>query len=145
MTDPTRQSIIEALETRLKTILTTGGYKFSLGSNVFDWIDRDLGADTELPCVIYRDRENSIEPFTTLQYSNKVKVELEIKAEDTPENLRFMIEDVYKAIGTDDTWGGLALDTQPISDELDFSHADKKVGTARIQIEIEYEKTKWSF
>jgi hypothetical protein len=144
MADPIRQSIMAAVETRLKTIKTTAGYSSNLGNNVFEWLDRDLDA-SELPGVVYKDRENPIESFTMGEYTNKVNVEIEIRAQDTPKNLRKMIEDVYKAIGTDDRWGGYALDTQPVSDEIDCSHEDKKIGIAKIRIVIEYDKTKWSF
>ncbi len=147
MADSKRQQIIEALDTRLKTIKKTSGYKSDIGNHVYDWLDRDLD-DSELPALIYRDRTNPIESYTVLNYLNQVNVEIEVKAKSastTAESVREMIEDVYKAIGTDDRFGGLAVDSQPVSDEINISHEDKIKGTGTINIIIEYEKEKWGF
>jgi hypothetical protein len=148
MTDSIRQQIITAIDTRLKTILTTGGsYKTDAGLHVFDWLDRDL-ADSELDAIIYRDRTNEITPETIQNYSNKVTIEIEAKtkqATDTARQIRKIVEDIYQAIGTDDRWGGLAIDTQPVSEEIDIQQTDKIAGSAKLTIAIEYEKEKWSY
>ena len=147
MADNIRQQIIDALDARLKTILTTGDYNTNAGAHVFDWLDRDL-ADSELDAIIYRDKTNEITPETIQNYSNKVTVEIEAKtkqAADTAQQIRKIIEDIYQAIGTDDRWGGLAIDTQPVSEEIDIQQADKIAGSAKLTIAIEYEKEKWSY
>src|SRR3990170_6560821 len=46
MADSKRQQIVSALDTRLKTILTTGGYETNLGNNV-KWWRQEPFADTE--------------------------------------------------------------------------------------------------
>lgn len=147
MTDSIRQQIIDKVDARMKAIKTTGGYKTNLGNHVFDWLGRDL-ATSELDALIYRDRTNEIDGDTLTQFGNRVRLEIEIKASSaatTAKTLRNGIEDVYKAIGTDETWSGLALCTQPVSDEIEIEHEDKIIGTARILVDIEYETSKWSF
>jgi len=147
MTDSIRQQLIDAIDTRFNAIDTDGGFNSNLGAHVFDWLDREL-ADSELESLVYRDRTNEIASFTNREYTNKLRLEIVIKtrsADTTPEKLREMIEDVYAAIGTDDTWGGLALDTQPISEEMEVRHEDKITGTAKIVIEIEYQTEKWKY
>lgn len=147
MTDSIRQQIIEKIDTRFKAILKTGGYKSDLGVHVYDWLKCDLDT-TELPGLIYRDVENEIEPYTAGLYNNKIILEIEIKAETgstTAESLREMVEDVYKAIGSDDLWGGLAIDTQPRSEKIFIEQIDKIIGSAFLIIQIEYEKPKWGY
>jgi hypothetical protein len=145
--DSTRQSIMEALDTRLKLIKTTGGYKTSAGTNVFDWLDRDL-ADSELDAIIYRDRTNQISAEGFKLSGNTVRVEIEARTKQsttTAEQIREIIEDIYKAIGADETWGGLAIETNPISEEIDIQHVDKIMASATITIEVLYMTAKWSY
>lgn len=147
MTDSIRQQIIDKIDARFKAIKTSGSYKTNIGRNVFDWLKRDLST-TELPALIYKDKEVEISTDTLELYNNKIILEVELKAEagtGTAESIREMIEDVYKAIGTDDTWSGLAIDSQPISEEMDIEHADKIIGTALVIIEIEYQREKWGY
>lgn len=147
MADSIRQSIMTALDTRLKTIKTTAGYKTNAGNNVFDWLDRDL-ADTELDAIVYRDPANEILQETFNQINNRVRVEIEVKtksASTTGAQVRKLIEDVYKAIGTDETFGGLAHEAQPVSENIDIQQADKIMGSATVVIDIYYMTTKWTY
>jgi prolyl-tRNA editing enzyme YbaK/EbsC (Cys-tRNA(Pro) deacylase) len=124
-----------------------GGYKTDAGLHVFDWLDRDL-KDSELDAIIYRDRTGNKTMETIQEYNNKVIVEFEPKTkagDDTAKQVRLIIEDIYKAIGTDDRWGGLAIDTQPTNNEIDIKQSDKVMGSATLTIEIEYLTSKWSF
>lgn len=147
MTDSIRQQLIDKVEARFKTILKTGGYKTDVGAHVFDWLDRAL-ADNELDAIIYRDIINEIEPETIHDYTNKLQLHIEVKTKkgkDTAKQVRMMIEDVYKAIGTDDRWDNLAIDTQPVSEEMDIQQFDKIEGSANIIVIIEYTTDKWSY
>lgn len=147
MADSIRQQIITALDTRLKTITTANSYKTNAGAHVFDWLDRDL-ADSELDAIIYRDKQNEITDSGFGTVINTVTVEIEVKtksASTTAAQVRKMIEDVYKAIGTDDTWGGLALTTNPQTDEIDLSQVEKIAGSALIVIKIEYNTNAWEY
>lgn len=147
MADSIRQDIAEAIDTRLKTIKTTAGYKTNAGTNVFDWIDRDL-ADSELDAIIYRDTLNDLEIESFGRSINQIRVEIEGKTKSTTttaKQCRLLIEDIYKAISTDETWGGLALQTQPVSDEIEVRMQDKIMGTARIVVNIMYESARWAY
>lgn len=147
MADSIRQQIIDKIDTRFKAIKITGGYKTNIGNNVFDWLARDL-ADTELDALIYRDKRNEVSWTEFGAIANRITLEIEIKTKSgstTAKQTRMMIEDVYKAIGTDETWGGLALITIPKSEEMDLEFSDKKIGSATITVEIEYATATWSF
>lgn len=147
MPDSIRQQIIDAIDTRFKAITTTNGYKTNIGVHVFDWLDREL-ADSELDALIYRDTVNEIIQGTIHDYSNQLHLEIEVKtknASTTAKQVRMMIEDIYKAIGTDDRWSGLAIDTQPVSETIDIQEWDKIMGSATIVVVIEYDTDKWSY
>lgn len=147
MADSIRQQIITALDTRLRTITTANGYLTNVGQRVFDWLDRDL-ADTELDAIVYRDPANEISQETFSQVDNRVRVEIEVKtksASTTAAQVRKLIEDVYKAIGIDETFGGLAHEAQPVSENIDIQQADKIMGSATVVIDIYYMTTKWSY
>ena len=147
MTDSIRQQIIDKIDTRFKAILVTGGYKTNIGNHVYDWLERDL-ADSELDALIYRDKRNELTGTEFGVISNRITLEIEIKTKSgstTAKQTRMMIEDVYKAIGTDETWSGLAMFTVPRSEEMEIGYADKKVGSATIIVEIEYATATWSY
>ena len=147
MSDSIRQQIIDKIDTRFKAIKTTGGYKTNIGNNVFDWLGRDL-ADTELDALIYRDKTNEVIGTEFGAISNRITLEIEIKTKSgsmTARQTRMMIADVYKAIGTDETWGGLAMFTVPRGEVMEQDFADKKIGSATITVEIEYATATWQY
>lgn len=147
MADSIRQDIIDALDTRLKAIKVSGGYKTNAGLHVFDWLDRDL-ADSELDAIVYRDRTSNLQMESFSAVVNMVRLEIEAKtkqASGTARRLREIIEDIYKAIGTDETFGGLAHETLPAGEEIDIQQQDKIMGSAIINIEIAYITQKWSY
>jgi hypothetical protein len=147
MADSIRQQIIDAVDTRFKAIKTSAGYKTNIGNHVYDWLDRDL-ADNELDALIYRDKTNDIESASFSDYDNKLTLEIEVKTKSggtTAKQVRQMIEDVYRAIGTDETWSGLSINTEPRSDAMDLGQADKIVGSGTIIVEIMYQTTKWQY
>ena len=147
MADSKRQQIITALDTRLKAIKVSGGYQTNAGLHVFDWLDRDL-ADAELDAIVYRDTNNNIISEGFDYYENRMRVEIEAKAKSaatTAAQVRKIIKDIYKAIGTDETFGGLAHYSEPVSDALDIQQADKIAGSATVIIEIIYVAQKWSY
>ena len=148
MADSIRQQIITALDTRLKTIRTASGYQTDAGAHVFDWEERTLD-DSELDAIVYRDRQNAPAAATLsklLHYTITVEIELKTKAAgNTAARLRKMLADILKAIGTDETFSGLATRTTPGQDEIDIQQDDKIKGQARLTISIEYEATKWGY
>lgn len=150
MTDSVRKSLISAIDTRFKSILIDDDnpfYRSNLGLHVFDWEDREL-ADSELEALIYRDRTNDITAFTMRECLNGLRLEIEIrtrKATGTAAALRDMIQDVYAAIGKDDTWGQLAINSEPLSEEMEVRHDDKITGKAKLIIEIQYQAEKWKY
>jgi len=138
-----RQTIMDAIETRMKTILTTGGYYSNLGSNVFVFRPRlaesmytPLNA-SELPAVIVRDGMAAYSEFTLGGKCRcDLSVELEVRCEDgsdSADTARKLIADVYAAIGTDPKWGAASSasisairSTRSVSTTRDTSRSDNR-------------------
>ena len=120
MTDPIRQTIMEKVAARLAAILTTGGYLTNVGAHVFLWRTTPLDS-AEMPGLVVSDRVEEITPFTCLEYTHDLVVEVEAIAEPGTvdgELMRDVIADILKAVVTDDRWDGYALDTVPLSSEI---------------------------
>lgn len=147
MTDSIRQQIIDKVDARLKLILTTGGYKTNAGAHVYDWLNYDQ-AKAQLPSITYRDPENLKTAADTKNWDNDMTMELEARAAagvDAVEDLREIVEDIYKAIGTDEKWSELAKKTIPVSEEMDVKQGDQKIALAKVTIRIKYTTTKWQY
>lgn len=141
MPDSLRQQIIDAVDTRFKTILTANGYETDLGQNVFHWKENAFEQD-HLPCLEYRDVSDPPEDiaFQLRLHTITLEVRAYAKGSDVDKTARKLIADIVKCIGTDLTWGGLAEDTEQISvpGEINMDHAEKKIAGTLLVFEIEY-------
>ena len=66
MPDTIRESIMSALDARLKTITVLNGYASDAGDNVFDWREDPL-QDDELDALEYRDISCETGPTETIR------------------------------------------------------------------------------
>ncbi len=138
-----RQSIVNAVRQRLGTILTANGYNTDIGANVLEWQTTPVPSG-DLPAVTFRDTDSETEAWTMSERDVKLKVAIEAFGSDVSASvLRNYIEDIYAAIAVDETWGGLALVTEPVSDTIDMRKADEGIGRAQVNITIEYQAQKW--
>ena len=147
MADSAREQIITEMITRFQDITKASGYKSDLGGNVHHFRNSDF-EPAELPALNIVDPVNSIDHATMNQFDNMIDVELQVKVasgETTYQDAYNIIQDVYKAIAVDDTWGNLALDTLPVSDEIETKHAGKVISGITIKIKVQYEAAKWTF
>lgn len=150
MADNIRQRIMTALDTRLSGILVASGYATNAGQHVFGWRVSDI-QESELPAIVYRDgRTKESEPVIIMGADSKrdypLIVELDLHGTSgtaTPEHMRSMIADVIKAIGVDPTWGGLAVMTELLGDEMDMAQADRTIAIATMSICITYRTKLW--
>lgn len=145
-----RQRILTALDTRLKTILIANGYETDLGQNVFEWRDT-MVQQSELPALVWKDLNEDPSSATvgkTIGYHwHDLTVEMSILSSDgssTPEQMRKCLADVTAAVGTDTTFGGLAIRTQPVPNEAAVEQADRIIGAFRLTINIHYQTKKWN-
>jgi len=140
-----RQSIITAVKTRLQGILTASGYNYNLGSNVFEWKDKAL-ADAELPGLIFRDPsfEKVLDVIGLFTWRLNIEIEIHAQSSTAPADMRKMLSDVYKAIGVDEMWGGLALASeQPEGDEMQVQKDQNITAKAVVRFSILYRTPMW--
>lgn len=140
-----RQQIIDAVRARLATIRIANGYATDIGANVLEWQTTPIPVES-LPAVCMRDTETEIEAWTMRERDNRVALVIEAVGQDiSPALARSYLEDIYRAIGADETWGGLALLTEPAGDSIELMINDEGVGRATVRITIEYQAGKWEF
>ena len=146
----TRSDIITNLDTRLKTILTAGGYQSNIGSKVYNYVTYDI-SDSDLPCIVYRDPE--IIPLTAIQsqivtcdYLLNVEIMAMYNASTAIANIRKAIEDIKKAIGTDPTFTAKAINTYHSPENNDIITVDqgeRKIAYGIVKIQIHYRTQIW--
>jgi hypothetical protein len=142
--DSIRQQIVDALVTRLEGILVNKGYETDLGLNIFEWRTTDF-QESELPGCVVRDPDEETEVKGQYHY-NKLNIEIEAKTKNSPvtalttaRESRKVIADITRAIGTDPTFGGLAIMTDPVDNEsLDMEQKDRQFGSILMKLNILY-------
>lgn len=142
------QTIINNIDARLRAIQISGGYQTNAGDNVFEWREDDL-QPAELPGIVYIDHparkaEGAIGSF---RWSLVVKIYIyAAKGKDTPAEMRTLMADVLKAIGTgtNDLWGGQAQDTELTDDsDMFIESRGRVVGEGVLILNIIYDTAKW--
>lgn len=146
MTTNKRQQIVTAIDTRLKTILTANGYETNIGATVVWWamspIDQNL-----LPQILVKDTEKmDILGIGQHQHTLNIAVEIMLKPVYTAaaSTMRQVIADLYKCIGVDVTWGGLAEDTSlPMESGLRIEQHEYCLVGVGYNFDVEYITNPW--
>lgn len=107
--DTIRQRIVDALETRLGSIMIAGGYKTDAGENVFKWRDHAV-PEANLPAILFRDNGETREQDTVNKVSHFLELGLQILAsgETADETIRQIYGDILQALRVDESFGDLA-------------------------------------
>lgn len=135
MADTIRQRIITAIDTRLKAILVTGGYKTNLGNHIFEWKTDPFQA-SDVDGLTYRDPTEQRELGCGV-YDLTLPLEIEI-ASTTPAQIRKCLADLEKAVYVDETWGGLVFDTDIDTSELKVEKKEHLYSASKIVLNIYY-------
>lgn len=146
MADSKRQQIVGALITRLKLISVPNGYDTALGNRVYEWRLDPLGGD-EFPAIIVKDTGEEIDDTANMgKHAHALTVELHCLClgSTAPAAMRKFVGDVYKSIGTDITFGGLAVLTHPVTDKTEMEQGDKLFSATVITVTILYRTAAWN-
>ena len=140
MADSIREQVVQAFDTLLQTI-TTPTYETDAGSNVYGWRDTPL-EQSQLPALVWRDTAD-VTPETAAVDLHTLTVEVDCVVVKTTTvsamaQMRKLIADVVKVLGTDLTLGGLAHDIFEVAEEVQVEHDGKKILTATKTFEIHY-------
>lgn len=135
-----RKDLMAAVATRFAAITVANGYQTNIGSKFKRWYVTSLDP-AQLDALIVNDglfTRNSDDPN-----SGRHTWELTIFAnivlgpgDANPELATKAIEDVYKAIGVDPRWSGLARRTDEVSDEIKVDKEGTRVGGAQVIFKI---------
>lgn len=134
-----RQQIVDAVETRLKTIKTANGYETDIGLNVNVWHTTDF-QETELPAIDIRDVSEVMEVrggnhICTLT----VEIEAKVSGSASGVTMRDILADIIKAVGTDSTFSNLVQETRPLqNDSFGFGKNDKLIASILMTFEMRY-------
>jgi hypothetical protein len=141
-----RQTIINAVDARMKTILKANGYNSDLGAHV------RVSPTTEAP----DSWEWSMEIFfpgasppdaagvaDRWDYDLDVDIDIDKKAASETDVSK-MLADVLAAIGTDPSWSGLAFETTRPSHNPEWERRGRLVGAANLQFKIRYRAAPWT-
>jgi len=153
MADSIQRQIMDAISTRAATILVSGGFKTDIGSNVFRWKTKAWESH-EMPGISIKDpttpvqwdkmRGNAGGPGGTWKNLTRVEFQVAIELADDSTNqavadkVRDAIDDVYKMIAVDITWGGLARWTMPVDHSIDLIEENKTLGGGNIKVDIDF-------
>jgi len=139
MSVPLRNQLVAEVVARLQTIRTAAGYLTEAGAHVFLWRVNPL-QQSELPGIVLRDRrvETVLEGRTA--HLHRVYFDAELQAA-AGVDVRDVLADVQSAIGRDIRWKTgagvlLALDTQPLDDELDAVQEERHVTGIRYRFQV---------
>lgn len=149
-----RKSILDALEVRLKTITVANGYRTPLGSDVKIYrMDVPRPDSTGTAKLMADIRDSGQEPMGQAVNSPQNGLDWSLIIDitvygwyggSTADVIRNAISDIYKAIGTDITFGGLAWQTVALGDEIDVEQEAYKLGVGLVKIAINYRNAFWS-
>ena len=153
MADSIRQQVINALDTRLKTITIANGYLTDLGTNVAAWSTTPFDPQNETFKLEYLDQDVTTSAGGDIPvgvHSHKMKVTLRLIVKDnTPIDLvRKYNADIMKAIGVEakangSRWSGLAIRTDPEGDRTQIDRAANRFGGQEISFYITFRTLEW--
>ena len=139
MPDTKRQAIVDAMVTRLQTILTGGGYETNAGQNVKVWLERPF-AISELPGINVRDSDSTTTVTHGLdQHDLRFELDLFVASSAAVATIRQVIGDVVAAIGTDKTFGGTVIDTLQEEELFQLQHDEKIIAGCQLVFTVQFE------
>jgi hypothetical protein len=149
MADSLREQIMNAVATRMGTILTANGYATNIGSKFHEW-KVTAWEENEVPGVTVRDYEETIEHAASSRDYPKLKVGIEaadIAVADLGAQARKIIADITKAVGTDVNWTvsstRLAQMTKNLGNKVQAEQENETIVVVTVEIEIDYRMAKW--
>jgi hypothetical protein len=146
-----RQRIVDAVKARFALISVANGYQTDIGLKQTEWNPGPKGADPEADELPGHDVRDEVET-TNVENKNSGTFDRELEivviaevreADATATVARRALEDMIKAVGVDQTWGGLARRTLPVEDDINVDELGQQVGAARLRFKVEYSRRPW--
>lgn len=139
-----RQQIIDAVKTRLQDITPAAGFAFDLSDGVDEWPGGNISPN-RLPCACVSDpADKPLNYLSPDHVDHEMTVEITTIVRSTPAASRALVAEVLRAVGTDPTWGGLAIDTNPTGVEWHVEQREHLFCGALITLTVKYRTQLWS-
>lgn len=142
MSDTIRQKICADRLARLKTIAKSGGY-YRNYPVIQEW---KLGANSpeDLPAIELRDESCDVVTYdeANTAWQLHLDVIISVKGEESQEDLRNYINDVYKCFGTDLSCGGYGR-IKPDGDAMLLEQHEDVYGDIEIKFTVSFETKSW--
>lgn len=142
-----RQAFVDALRARLASISQESGYSSDIGLRVFDWRDPrgENVQESELPCCGFADESSQITAMDSVTHEHALTVAIWAmdQGQNASELARALEADVLKAIGTDQTFGGVCHYFQPTSSMTELKVAGKRSASVRLTFEVRIRLVAW--
>jgi hypothetical protein len=133
-----RQELVAAVVARFGGITVAGGYLTDTGKNVVLWAVNPLPQE-KLPGIVVRDRRCETTLVGRVAHEHRYYFEADLYS-PIAVDVRAVLADVQKAIAVDIRWlvGGrpLAVDTQPLDDELDRGQEERLLNGCRYRFVV---------
>lgn len=142
MSDTIRQSICSNILTRLQAISKAAGY--SIDYPVIKEWKLSATMPEELPAITLRDESCDVVRYDrdNTAWLLHLTVIISAKGEETQEDLRNYINDVYKCIGADITCGEYG-EIEPEGDSMNLEQDDDVYGEIEIKFVVKFETKSW--
>lgn len=135
-----RQQIVNALETKFKTITVANGYATAIGTKVYPWRKTEID-EADLPALCFWDQAADMQRETlgnTTSHTLSVTVALFVTGKTTPAQARDGLNDILKALWTDPLLGGLVVQYVPKSHELSMEVDGDICGAGQVKFDVTY-------
>ncbi|NTV50940.1 MAG: hypothetical protein HGA20_15030 [Geobacteraceae bacterium] len=135
-----RQTILDAVITRLKTITLANNYNLAIGQKVYDWRLTPIRPE-DLPAIEVRDGEAPIEMTTMdggLSHRLQLKVVILASGLTAAATIRKGLEDISRAISTDPWFGGLVKSFMPESTGIELQQEENLLAAGQYSFTLVY-------
>jgi len=140
-----RDSVVDAVETRLAAIQVSGGYRTDLGGRLRTW--QTTPPDwSDLPVLLVSDPTDEMgkPAYNLVRHTLTTTVEALLPGGTALATLREYAADILEAVGADPTWSGLAIGTRATTVEIDPGEINRVNAGVAVTLEIEFETALWA-
>jgi hypothetical protein len=144
-----RQTLVDRILARFALITTGNGYQTNVGAKVREWQTTPLD-ENELSTILVRDPIASVRPDPNGPNSSKhtwaQQIIVDVVLPESGQNAveaRKAIADINKAVGVDQTWGGLARRSEQVNEKVMLDKPGGRVGGAQVIFNVITSRKPW--
>src|SRR6266498_1390396 len=119
-----RQTLVDRILARFALITTANGYQTNVGAKVKEWQTTPVD-ESDVTTLLVRDTIATVRPDPNGANSSKhtwtTQIIVDAVLQEAAQNAveaRKTISDINKAVGVDQTWGGLARRSEQVNEKL---------------------------